>query len=74
MLGQARGDYEGEFRMKQFECGSIVPGCDAVFRGDSEAAVLDQIGDHARDAHGMAEVPPEIEATIRANMHEVPEA
>ena len=60
--------------MKQFECGSIVPGCEAVFRGDSEGAVLDQIGDHAREAHGMDEVPPEIEATIRANIAEVPES
>jgi predicted small metal-binding protein len=56
--------------MREFKCGSIVPGCDAVFHGESDDAVVAQIGSHARDEHGMDEVPPEIVDTIRANISE----
>jgi predicted small metal-binding protein len=54
--------------MKEFKCGTIVPGCSTVFEGESESEILDQIGDHARDAHGMNEVPPEVVDQIRANI------
>jgi predicted small metal-binding protein len=56
--------------MKEFECKTIVPGCSTVFEGESESEILDQIGDHARDAHGMNEVPPEVVDQIRANITE----
>jgi predicted small metal-binding protein len=56
--------------MKQFRCGAIVPGCSAVFEGESESAILNQIGAHARDEHGMDEVPPEVVDTIRDNITE----
>jgi predicted small metal-binding protein len=36
--------------------------------------ILDQIADHARDAHGMHEVPPEVVDSIRANIVERPSA
>lgn len=54
--------------MKQFKCGSIVPGCPTVFEGDSENAILQQISGHARGEHGMPEVPPEVVDMIRANI------
>jgi predicted small metal-binding protein len=56
--------------MKEFKCGTIVPGCATVFEGESESVILDQIADHARDAHGMHEVPPEVVDSIRANIVE----
>ena len=56
--------------MKEFKCGTIVPGCSTVFKGESESEILDQIGDHARDDHGMSEVPPEVVDQIRANITE----
>jgi predicted small metal-binding protein len=60
--------------MKEFKCGTIVPGCSTVFEGESESVILDQIADHARDAHGMHEVPPEVVDSIRANIVERPSA
>jgi predicted small metal-binding protein len=60
--------------MKEFKCGTIVPGCATVFEGESESVILDQIADHARDAHGMHEVPPEVVDSIRANIVERPSA
>jgi predicted small metal-binding protein len=58
--------------MKQLKCGTIVPGCRAVFEGESENAILQQISRHARDEHGMPEVPPEVVDMIRANITERP--
>jgi predicted small metal-binding protein len=41
-----------------------------VFEGESESAILDQIADHARDEHGMHEVPPEVIDSVLANITE----
>jgi predicted small metal-binding protein len=46
--------------MKQFRCGDVVLGCEWVTRNDDEAALFQEIESHARDAHGMHEVPPEV--------------
>ena len=52
--------------MKQFKCGDIVPDCDYTIEGESEDEVLGQVADHAREAHGMDEVPPEVEDRVRS--------
>jgi predicted small metal-binding protein len=56
--------------MKEFKCGVLVPGCDAAFQGESEDEILEEISAHARDAHGMDEVPPEVVDKILASMSE----
>jgi predicted small metal-binding protein len=56
--------------MKQFRCGELIPGCEAAFQGETEDEVLAQVGAHARDEHGMDEVPPEVVDRIRASMSE----
>lgn len=56
--------------MKQFQCAAIVPDCRATFDGESEKAILLQILSHARDEHGMPDVPPEVVDMIRANITE----
>ena len=56
--------------MKEFRCGELVPGCGAAFQAQSEDEILEQIAAHARDEHGMPEVPPEIVDTIRAAISE----
>jgi predicted small metal-binding protein len=50
--------------MKEFRCGELVPGCGAAFHSESEHEILQQVATHARDDHGMYEVPPEIVDTI----------
>ena len=52
--------------MKEFRCGELVPGCDTVIEGESEDAVLEKVAVHAREAHGMDEVPPEVQDKVRA--------
>jgi predicted small metal-binding protein len=57
--------------MKQFRCGDVVPGCPHVMRGEREEELFEQISSHAREAHGMDEVPPEVVDTIRSKIVEV---
>jgi predicted small metal-binding protein len=53
--------------MKQFACGDVVPGCDATFQGIDDDAVLAEVAHHARDRHGLAEVPGDlVEAVVGA--------
>jgi predicted small metal-binding protein len=57
--------------MKQFRCGDVVLGCEWVARREDEGELLEEIQSHARDAHGMDEVPPEIEDQIHKVIIEV---
>lgn len=52
--------------MKQFACGAVVPGCAATFTAESEPELLDQVAVHARQEHGLDEVPPELTAQVLA--------
>jgi predicted small metal-binding protein len=56
--------------MKEFRCGELVPGCGAAFQAESEKEILEHIAAHARDEHGMDEVPPEVVDQIRAAISE----
>ena len=60
--------------MREFCCGDIVPGCSAKFQGQTDEEVLGQVAAHARDEHGMSEVPDEVVAQVKARIHPVVEA
>ncbi len=51
--------------MREFACGDVVPGCSATFQGQTDDDILQQIGPHAADAHGMTEVPDSLVDQIR---------
>ena len=57
--------------MKQFKCGDVVLGCEWVTRREDEQELLEEIQSHAREAHGMDEVPPEVEDQIHKVITEV---
>jgi predicted small metal-binding protein len=57
--------------MKQFRCGDVVLGCPWVTRSEDEKELLEEIQSHARDAHGMDEVPPEVVEKIHDVITEV---
>jgi len=56
--------------MKEFNCGAVVPGCSATFEGETEESILQQVAIHARDAHCMDDVPPEVVDQVRATIHD----
>ena len=57
--------------MKQFKCGDVVLGCKWVARSEDEEELFEAIHSHARDAHGMDEVPPEVVDQIHNVITEV---
>ncbi len=57
--------------MKQLACGSVVSGCEAVFHAESEADLMQQVAEHAREAHGMDQIPPEVAEQVRAKIVDV---
>jgi predicted small metal-binding protein len=57
--------------MKQYKCGDVVPGCEWVTRNEDDEEMWGDIRVHAREAHGMDEVPPEVEDQIQNVITEV---
>ncbi|MGQ7297738.1 DUF1059 domain-containing protein [Quadrisphaera sp. KR29] len=53
--------------MKSFRCGDVVAGCTRSFQG-SEPQILGQVAAHARDDHGLVDIPAEMVAQVRAAM------
>lgn len=58
--------------MKQFSCGAVVPGCTATFTGDSDDDILGQVATHAKEDHGMDEVPDDVAEAVKANIQDAP--
>ncbi|SOC47886.1 Predicted small metal-binding protein [Blastococcus aggregatus] len=52
--------------MKRFACGDVIPGCNATFTAADEAGIFAQAVPHAAAEHGIDEVTPELEATVRS--------
>ncbi len=57
--------------MKQFACGTVVPGCDGVVQGATVDDVLAAAAAHAKEAHGMETVPDEVVGAIKAGITDV---
>jgi predicted small metal-binding protein len=51
---------------KQLACGDVVPGCKAVLQGKDENEVMMKATEHAKKAHGMGTIPPDVAAKVKA--------
>ena len=56
--------------MKELFCGSIVPGCDWHGRAETDAELLRKVAEHARIAHGIEDISPNLLASIRSKIVE----
>jgi predicted small metal-binding protein len=54
--------------VKTFTCGAVVAGCTASFTAETEGEILEQVALHAREEHGMSEVPDEVVRQVLANL------
>ena len=54
--------------MKTFTCGAVVAGCTASFSAETEEGILEQVAVHARDEHGMTDVPDEVVRQVLSNI------
>ena len=57
---------------KSIACDRVVPGCGFTARAETEAQLLQQVAEHARDAHGVTDVTPELLEKVRAAIQTVP--
>ena len=59
--------------MKQFECGTLVPGCHWHTEAENGAEVIRRAADHLRSVHGETEVRPEMIDRIKERVHDASE-
>jgi predicted small metal-binding protein len=52
----------------KLSCGDAMPGCSARFEDESRDRILEQVSVHAREAHGVTDVTPEMLQAIGANI------
>jgi len=50
---------------KVLRCGELMPGCNTVIEGKDEAEVMQRGAEHAKTAHGMSEIPPDVAQKVR---------
>jgi predicted small metal-binding protein len=55
---------------KELRCGDLMPGCQAVVEGKDEAEVMTKAAEHAKTAHGVQQIPPELASKVRAAIRE----
>lgn len=55
---------------KVVRCRDVGFDCDGVVRAESEEAALAQVAAHARSAHGIDEVTPEVVEKVKSVMRE----
>jgi predicted small metal-binding protein len=55
---------------KVLKCGDVVPGCDFEMTGSSEYEVLQKAAEHAKSAHGLDSIPPDVVEKVRGAIHD----
>ena len=51
---------------KVLKCSDVTPGCDFEIRGNSEDEVLKKADEHAKTAHNMQSMPPDVLSKVRS--------
>ncbi len=51
---------------KHFACGDVVPGCSFTASAANDEELVKKVVAHATQAHGVAEVTPELAAKVQA--------
>jgi predicted small metal-binding protein len=55
---------------KVLRCADVVGDCDFVARGESDQEILQQASEHARSAHDINEITPEVAEKVKAAIRE----
>lgn len=54
--------------MKEFHCGTLVPGCGWHTRNENEAEIIRRASDHMRETHGEAVIRVTMVEAIKARI------
>jgi predicted small metal-binding protein len=57
---------------KVLKCSDVTPGCNFEIRGNSEDEVLKKANEHAKTAHNMQSMPPEVLSKDNARQKQIP--
>jgi predicted small metal-binding protein len=49
-------------------CGDVMPGCSARFENTDRNQMLGHVAAHARDAHGVVDITPQVLALIESKI------
>ena len=60
--------------LKEFHCGSLVPGCEWHTRADEEAEVMRRAVEHMRETHGETTIRETMIEAIRSRIEKVRDA
>lgn len=55
---------------KELKCGDLMPGCTTVVEGKDEAEVVAKAAEHAKSAHGLQQITPELASKVRSAIKE----
>ena len=47
-------------------CGDLMPGCNFVVEGKDVTEVMAKGAEHAKKAHGMSQIPPDLAKKVQA--------
>ena len=53
---------------KILKCSDVGMDCDFVVRGETSEEVMKKAAEHARTAHGIEQIPPELAQTAQATV------
>lgn len=56
--------------MKEFHCGSLVPGCEWHTRHELEAEVIRRVTEHLRETHGETVIRESMLEAIRSRIED----
>ena len=56
---------------KELRCGDVMPGCPHVIREDTEEELMTKAVEHAKDAHGLAEIDEATAEKVKAAVRDV---
>ena len=51
---------------KVLRCADLMPGCNFVAEGKDVAEVMAKGTEHAKKAHGMSQIPPDVAKKVQA--------
>jgi len=60
--------------MKEFQCGSLVPGCEWHTRHQEEAEIIRRAAEHMRETHGETVIRETMVEAIRSRIEKVRDA
>jgi len=62
----------GDVKMaKMLRCRDVGVDCDGVIRAETEEELMGKVAEHAKTAHGITEISPELAAKVKAAIKEV---